>query len=96
MPESSSSLVRYRVTGMDCPSCAAKIEAAVRKLGIQEVKVSIATQLMSLGPGQDERLDEVEAAVSQLGYELHRASAEDSPLQSCKILSRTGMRSGLK
>lgn len=71
-------LVRYRVTGMDCPSCAAKIEAAVRKLGIHDVKVSIASQLMSLRLDQDERLDELEAAVSQLGYELHRLSTEDA------------------
>lgn len=39
---------RYRVTGMDCPSCAAKIEKAVRSVGVDEVKVSTATQIMTL------------------------------------------------
>jgi cation transport ATPase len=33
---------RYRVTGMDCPSCAVKIEKAARAVpGVAEVKVSV-------------------------------------------------------
>ena len=40
---------RYRVTGMDCPSCAAKIEKAARAVpGVEEVKVSIASRIMTL------------------------------------------------
>ncbi|MFC6046447.1 cation transporter, partial [Methylobacterium hispanicum] len=34
---------RLRVTGMDCASCAAKVEAAVRRLpDIAQVQVSVA------------------------------------------------------
>ena len=41
--------IRYHVTGMDCASCAAKIEGAARKVeGVDEVKVSIASQIMTL------------------------------------------------
>ncbi|WP_338666199.1 cation diffusion facilitator family transporter (plasmid) [Pararoseomonas sp. SCSIO 73927] len=69
---------RYRVTGMDCPSCAAKIEKAARGVGgVEEVKVSIASQIMTLRlDGADARLPEVERAVTGLGYQLDRL---DSP-----------------
>ena len=41
--------IRYHVTGMDCASCAAKIEGAARKVeGVGDVKVSIASQIMTL------------------------------------------------
>lgn len=68
---------RYRVTGMDCASCAAKIEKATRGVGgVEEVKVSIASQIMTLrvdDPGT--RLPEVERAVTALGYRLDRFDA---------------------
>lgn len=71
---SNASTVRYRVTGMDCPSCATKIEAAARKVpGITEIKVSIASQEMNLRV-QDAAgmLPEVERTVEGLGYQLAR------------------------
>lgn len=68
---------RYRVTGMDCASCAAKIEKATRGVGgVEEVKVSIASQVMTLrvdDPGT--RLPEIERAVTALGYQLDRLDA---------------------
>jgi cation transport ATPase len=40
--------VRYRVTGMDRSTCAAKIEAAARSVaGVRDAKVSIASQEMT-------------------------------------------------
>ena len=65
---------RYRVTGMDCPSCAAKIEKAARGIGgVEEVKVSIASQIMTLRLDDAEaRLPQVERAVTGLGYQLDR------------------------
>lgn len=64
---------RYRVTGMDCPSCAAKIEKAVRSVGVEDVKVSTATQIMTLHVDDpDTRLPEVERAVTGIGYQLNR------------------------
>jgi Co/Zn/Cd efflux system component/copper chaperone CopZ len=65
---------RYRIAGMDCASCAAKIETAARKIeGVEEVKVSIASQVMTLlvvDPWT--QLSAVEQAVTDLGYRLAR------------------------
>lgn len=62
---------RYRVTGMDCPSCAAKIEKAVRSVGIDDVRVSIASQIMTLRPDDPTtQLAAVERAVTAIGYQI--------------------------
>lgn len=75
---SATADVRYRVTGMDCSSCAAKIEKATTALpGVGAVRVSVASGEMSLSvddPGA--RLPEVERTVTGLGYRLARV-AED-------------------
>ena len=62
--------LRYRVEGMDCPSCAAKIETAVGRVeGAEDIRVNYGTQTLAL------RLDEaatpraaVEDQVRKLGY----------------------------
>lgn len=65
--------IRYRVTGMDCPSCATKIEAAVNKVsGVREVKVSTASQVMTLEVDDAALLPVVQGAVTSLGYRLAR------------------------
>lgn len=66
--------IRYHVTGMDCSSCAAKIEGAARKVeGVDEVKVSIASQIMTLNVDDPQtRLPAIEQAVTSLGYQLDR------------------------
>lgn len=66
--------IRYRVTGMDCSACAAKIEGATRTLpGVEQVSVSIASQEMALRIDRPtERLPEVERVVEGLGYRLAR------------------------
>ena len=74
---SASSMARYRVTGMDCPSCAAKIEAAAREVaGIQSVKVSIASEIMTLQLQTPEAAPAVERAVTDMGYRLSRFHQE--------------------
>lgn len=72
-----SQSVQYRVTGMDCASCAAKIEKAVRSAGVTSPRISTASQVLSLDvlPG-DERLAAVELAVSDAGYHLDRLRSE--------------------
>ena len=67
-------IVRYRVSGMDCSSCAVKIEGAAREIaGVETVKVSIASQGMTVTI-QDAAagLPELERAVKDLGYHLER------------------------
>ena len=74
MAAAATDTIRYHVTGMDCSSCAAKIEGAARKVdGVNDVKVSIASQIMTLevdDPAQ--RLPVVESAITDLGYQLDR------------------------
>lgn len=70
---------RYRVTGMDCPSCAGKIEKAVRSVGVADVKVSTATQIMTVHvPDPGARLPEMERAVANIGYRLDRLDAPET------------------
>ncbi|MBP7703697.1 MAG: cation diffusion facilitator family transporter [Caulobacter sp.] len=61
---------------MDCPSCAAKIEGAARKLGIEKIEVSIASERMTVTGAQD-RLDALGRDVTSLGYGLTRLHDED-------------------
>lgn len=71
---SAPATARYRITGMDCPSCAAKIEKAARAVGgVEEVKVSIASQIMTLRlDDPDAHLPEIERTITGLGYQLDR------------------------
>ncbi len=49
----------FQLEDLDCANCAAKMEAAIKKLpGVQNVTVSFMTQRMSL-EAEDERFDEV-------------------------------------
>lgn len=72
--------VQYRVTGMDCSSCATKIETAARKLeGVSDVRVSIASQVMTLAVDRPEaQLPEVEKTVTGLGYHLQRLDIQSN------------------
>ncbi len=71
------SKVQYQIAGMDCPSCAAKIEKAARHVaGVAEAKVSMASQVLSLRVDRPTRLDDVVGAVTALGYRLDRIGAE--------------------
>ncbi|NOG73634.1 heavy metal translocating P-type ATPase [Roseicella sp. DB1501] len=62
--------LRYQVEGMDCPSCASKIETAVGRVrGAEDIRVNYGTQILAF------RLDEattpraaVEDQVRKLGY----------------------------
>lgn len=67
--------IRYRVAGMDCRSCGEEIERAVSQVaGVEDVKVSIASQLMTIRiADSSRRLPEVEQVVAGLGYQLARA-----------------------
>ena len=54
----------FKLEDLDCANCAAKMEAAIRKLdGVKNATVSYMTQKLSL-EAEDERFDEVlQAAV---------------------------------
>lgn len=69
--------IRYRVTGMDCAKCAAKIEAAARRLpGVDHVEVSTTSQLMTLKVENPvAQLPRLEQTITDLGYRLDRVEA---------------------
>ena len=69
----ASEAIRYRVTGMDCSSCAEKIKAAVMKLsGVRAARVSIASSLMTVEVDDASTAADVENTVTALGYHLAR------------------------
>ncbi len=79
-PTPSSADEKFRVDGMDCPSCAAKIETAVRQLpGTSDIAVNFATQILSV------RLDTamtppdaIVQSVTKLGYRGQHIAPRDN------------------
>ncbi|CAM5768297.1 MULTISPECIES: heavy metal translocating P-type ATPase [Alphaproteobacteria] len=63
---------RYRVDGMDCASCAAKIDTAVRRVpGVEDVSVSATAGTMTVRHGDDEAVGPaITKTVTGLGYKL--------------------------
>ena len=70
-PERESSRHSWQVLGMDCPSCARKIETAVSRVsGVQQARVLFATEklVVDLAPGLSP--DPVTAAVLAAGFQI--------------------------
>ena len=63
---------RFRVEGMDCASCAAKIDTVVRRLpGVEDVNVSVTAATMMVHHQEDAALSAaVEKKVASLGYKV--------------------------
>lgn len=79
-----SRVLRYRVGGMDCPSCAAKVEGAVGRFrGTSDISVNFSTQVLAFGSsGADTAA--IESTIRGLGYGLEpirpaSASGEQPP-----------------
>ncbi|HWU60894.1 MAG TPA: heavy metal translocating P-type ATPase [Ensifer sp.] len=76
----SSGKMRYRIGGMDCASCAAKIDTAVRKLpGILDVSVSATAGTMTVNFAGEENLEALEVTIRKLGYAVTPRSAAEAP-----------------
>jgi Cd2+/Zn2+-exporting ATPase len=63
--------MRYRVSGMDCSSCAQKVDAAVRRVpGVAEVSVSaqVGTITVTLAEGAADLRPAIDDKVAALGY----------------------------
>jgi len=62
---------RYKVGGMDCASCAAKIDTAVRRMpGVEDVSVSVSAGTMTVSHDGTSDLGAIEKRVTGLGYSL--------------------------
>ena len=71
---------RYRVEGMDCPSCAAKIETAARRVdGVLDVSVSVANGSMVVDHTPKAELPDLVRKVSGLGYGVTEAPLAGAP-----------------
>ncbi len=70
MTESSISS-RYRIEGMDCASCATKIDTAVRRMpGVTDVSVSVTAGTMTVRHDGSSDLPALEKKVTGLGYQV--------------------------
>ncbi|MFG1400504.1 heavy metal translocating P-type ATPase [Xanthobacter sediminis] len=62
---------RFRVAGMDCASCAAKIDGAARRIeGITDVSVSVTAGTMTLHHAPEADLARLEEKLGALGYTI--------------------------
>lgn len=69
-PTNGPQALRYRVKGMDCPTCAGKIETAVSRLpGVADVRVNYGSQVLDLALDEDATTrTELEGRIERLGY----------------------------
>ncbi len=66
---------RYRVGGMDCASCAAKIDTAVRRIpGVEDVSVSVTAGTMTVRHDGSSDLVAIERKVTSLGYSVSQVT----------------------
>ncbi|WP_417618382.1 heavy metal translocating P-type ATPase [Oceanisphaera sp.] len=67
----------WRIAGMDCPSCAGKIETALRRLpGVLSAEVRFATERLQVRLSPDTLPERVEEAITAIGF---TARNEQSP-----------------
>jgi Co/Zn/Cd efflux system component len=70
--------VRYRVIGMDCAHDAREIEEAARGTGtIEDVRVSVSSQIMTVQLGPSGSPEALTRAVNDIGYQLAPLSDPD-------------------
>ena len=74
---SAAAQSRYRVQGMDCASCAQKIDTAVCRIeGVSEVQVSVTAGTMTVGHSDEGAIRQaIEKQVARLGYRLDLVAA---------------------
>lgn len=66
-----ASQAKYRVGGIDCASCAAKIDTAVRRVpGVEDVSVSVTAGTMTVRHDGSSDLGTIEKRVTGLGYSV--------------------------
>ncbi|WP_296039276.1 heavy metal translocating P-type ATPase [uncultured Agrobacterium sp.] len=67
---------RFRIGGMDCASCASKIDTAVRRMkGVEDVLVSVTAGTMSIRHDETSDLDAIGKKVRGLGSSVERLVA---------------------
>jgi Zn2+/Cd2+-exporting ATPase len=59
----------YKISGMDCPSCAMLIESELEDAGVK-AKVSYARQTLEVEGSENASANQITKIVSSLGYKL--------------------------
>ncbi|WP_313608822.1 heavy metal translocating P-type ATPase [Rhizobium sp.] len=81
---------RFRVAGMDCASCANKIDAAVRRMpGVTDVSVSVTAGTMTVKHGDSSDLSAIAKKVTGLGYEATPIPAK-TPVAASELVREPG------
>jgi len=76
----SATQTRYRVEGMDCASCATKIDTAVRRMpGVSDVAVSVTAGTMTVSHDGASDLAAIEKKLTGLGYAVAPLLAGAAP-----------------
>ncbi len=72
---------RYRIGGMDCAACAAKIDTAVRRIdGVIDCRVSVSAATMTVALRGDASIEgAVTRDVAALGYSARRLAPREAP-----------------
>lgn len=66
---------KFKITGMDCASCARKIETAVSRVpGASAVSVGVTSETLSVTLADPERAKEITSTVESLGYGIGEES----------------------
>ncbi|MHA7865976.1 MAG: heavy metal translocating P-type ATPase [Salipiger thiooxidans] len=88
MTTSSTQLHEWRVTGMDCGSCAAKVRGAVEQLpGVAEVDVALMTERLRLRLDEAQtRTSEIETAVRGVGFGIAPRGAPPERVKGAFVL----------
>jgi len=76
----ASTQSRFRVDGMDCASCASKIDTAVRRMpGVSEVAISVTAGTMTVTHDDTSDLDAMGRTLSSLGYPTTQIRRKPTP-----------------
>lgn len=81
----SGTVHSWRIKGMDCPSCAGKIETALRRLpGILSADVRFATERLQVRLSQNTSTKQVEDAIAAIGFSAVSEQASNTSSMSKK------------
>jgi Cd2+/Zn2+-exporting ATPase len=86
---------RFRVDGMDCASCAAKIDTATRRFdGVENVSVSVVAGTMTVRHQLGVDLQQIVSRVKSLGYKAEIINAAGGDTTKLAAKSQTGEHAG--
>jgi len=86
-----STQTRFRIEGMDCASCASKIDTAVRRIdGVSDVTVSVTAGTMMLQHNAKSDLKALKKKVTGLGYSIAPLASKSSSIPPSQNENNSG------